>query len=167
MKLKYVAMAGFAAMLPVAAQQHSPRGTSGMTCDQNNRNGNGQVGACEIREENTAFAGRLSIDAGTNGGITVKGWDQPGMLVRSKIDTWAADQGAAKSMATQINVSSSAGQVRATGPSTENKKRDGRSVMKSLSPAMETSRPRRITVASRSLTSAAILNSIRPTAASA
>lgn len=71
---------------------------------------------CEIREQSMASIGRLSIDAGPNGGATVKGWLRSDVLVRARIDASAENEGAAANMVSRVMVDSSGGQVRATGP---------------------------------------------------
>jgi len=71
---------------------------------------------CEIREQTLASIGRLNIDAGPNGGATVKGWLRGDVLVRARIDASAENQGAAANLASRVMVDSSGGQVRATGP---------------------------------------------------
>jgi DUF4097 and DUF4098 domain-containing protein YvlB len=73
---------------------------------------------CEIREQSVGAVGRLTIDPGSNGGVTVKGWLRGDVLVRAKVETQAETQGAAASMASQVLVDSSGGQVRASGPET-------------------------------------------------
>jgi len=98
------------------AQRNQDRG---MTCNDNN-NGR-QIRHCEIREQSTGFPGRLTVDAGVNGGVSVKGWDQAGMLVRSKVEAWAADENTAKSLVSQVQVAISAGQVNASGPAEVNR----------------------------------------------
>jgi DUF4097 and DUF4098 domain-containing protein YvlB len=105
------------AALPALAQRNQERG---MSCNDNNNNGR-QFRHCEMREQSTGFPGRLSVDAGTNGGVTVKGWDQAGMLVRSKVEGWADDEGTARSMVSQVHVDMSAGQVSASGPTEANR----------------------------------------------
>ena len=63
-----------------------------------------------------AFAGRLSVDAGLNGGVSVKGWDGGNVLVRAKVEASGDDDAAARAVVSQISVNTSAGQVTATGP---------------------------------------------------
>src|SRR5947209_18123289 len=101
--LSFAVMAAIAA-LPAAAQateqmhqiqSRQDRQARGLSCDNSNDNGR-QFRHCEMREQQTGFAGRLSVDAGMNGGVTVKGWDQSGVLVRAKIEGWADDESTAK-----------------------------------------------------------------------
>src|SRR5581483_8685894 len=75
---------------------------------------------CEMREQNAGFAGRLTVDGGTNGGISVKGWDQSGVLVRAKVEANADDEATAQSLVSQVRIDMSAGQVSASGPAQAN-----------------------------------------------
>src|SRR5882724_7031385 len=90
--------------------------TKSLACDQQSRRESGQVNFCEMREQTIAYGGKLTLDAGGNGAVSVKGWDGPGVLVRSKVDAWGPDQGAAQSVASQVHVDFSAGELRASGP---------------------------------------------------
>ena len=89
--------------------------TKSLTCDDNNHN-SGRARSCEVREQTIAYGGKMTVDGGVNGGISIKGWDSATVLVRSKVDAYAADEGSAKVMASQIQVNWSAGQISATGP---------------------------------------------------
>jgi DUF4097 and DUF4098 domain-containing protein YvlB len=89
--------------------------TKSLTCDNENHRNN-QVISCEVREQTIAYGGRLTVDGGVNGGVSIKGWDNASVLVRSKVETYAADDATAKSIAAQIHVNWSAGQVNASGP---------------------------------------------------
>lgn len=95
--------------LPLLAQDKS------LKCDGERWNGR-QERFCEIREAPLPYAGRLNVDAGTNGGITVKGWNRAEVLVRSKVDAWAATLSEAKAIAGQVRVEANSGQVQSSGP---------------------------------------------------
>jgi len=86
-----------------------------MTCDNGGNDGD-RARHCEIREQMAPSAGRLNLDASRNGGVTVKGWSQSGVLVRARIDTAADTESAATLMASQVAVENSGGTVRAIGP---------------------------------------------------
>ena len=90
--------------------------TRSLNCNEKNSFHNRLVSACEMREQTIGYGGRLAVDGGMNGGVAVKGWDNSSILVRTKIETAGRDEGAAKSIASQIKVVASAGQVSATGP---------------------------------------------------
>ena len=106
MKLLWIALSATAAF----AQ------TKSLSCEQASRRESRQVNLCEMREQTIAYGGRLSVDAGRNGGVSVKGWDGAGVLVRSKVDAWGNDDGAARIVMSQVHVDFSAGELRASGP---------------------------------------------------
>jgi hypothetical protein len=87
-----------------------------LTCDDNNNRGDRQARSCEVREQTIAYGGRLTVDGGTNGGVSIKGWDNASVLVRSKVEGYGSDDASAKAIAAQVRVNWSAGQVSATGP---------------------------------------------------
>ena len=86
-----------------------------MTCANGGDNGD-RARHCEIREQTVASTGSLNVDAGQNGGVSIKGWLQGGVLVRARVEAYADTQAAAASLVSQVAVSSSGGQVRAAGP---------------------------------------------------
>lgn len=90
--------------------------TKSMSCDDNNNRNDRLVSSCEMREQAIAYGGRLTVDGGTNGGVSIKGWDSASVLVRSKVQTYAVDDASAKSLASQVRINWSAGQVSASGP---------------------------------------------------
>ena len=90
-----------------------------MTCDNGGDSGE-RARHCEIREQTVPGAGRLNIDAGRNGGATVKGWLRSDVLVRARVEASADTEAAAAQMASQVVVDGSGGQVRATGPDSAN-----------------------------------------------
>jgi hypothetical protein len=90
--------------------------TKSLACDQTSRHESNQVNRCEIREQTIAYGGRLSVDGVRNGGVSIKGWDGAGVLVRSKVDAWGKDDGAAQIVMSQVHVDFSAGELRASGP---------------------------------------------------
>jgi DUF4097 and DUF4098 domain-containing protein YvlB len=93
--------------------------TKSLACDENNNRNNRQVNSCEMREQTIAYGGRLTVDGGTNGGVSIKGWDNGSVLVRSRVEAWGADDASAKSIVSQIHVDWSAGQVKASGPESQ------------------------------------------------
>jgi hypothetical protein len=90
-----------------------------LTCANGDRN-NDRPRHCEIREQSLPSIGRLNIDAGQNGGTTVKGWLRGDVLVRARIDASAETEGAAAIIASRVLIDVSGGQVRATGPDSLN-----------------------------------------------
>src|SRR5277367_6526976 len=105
MKTSTFALAIALAALPLLAQDKT------LNCNNRDYNQRKQVTHCEMREQTVGYAGRLSIDAGTNGGVSVKAWDGGSVLVRSKVEASGDDEGAAAGVTSQIRVDVSAGQV--------------------------------------------------------
>jgi hypothetical protein len=81
---------------------------------------------CEVREE-TLPAGPLTVDAGTNGGIRIEGWDRNEIHVTAVINTHARSEADAKQLASGIQVQVGSGKVTSTGPSSTGR-REGWSV---------------------------------------
>jgi hypothetical protein len=75
---------------------------------------------CDIREQTLPATGRLSVDAGRNGGATVKGWLRSDVLVRARVEASGENEAAAAIVASQVSIDSSGGQVRAIGPESVN-----------------------------------------------
>jgi DUF4097 and DUF4098 domain-containing protein YvlB len=89
-----------------------------LTCNDQDNYGNSRARHCEVKEQ-TVTAGALDVDGAQNGGIAVKGWDRNETLVRYKIQTQAPTQAEADSLASQVRVNTSGGQVRAEGLETQ------------------------------------------------
>jgi hypothetical protein len=118
MRTSAIALAGLVAALPAVAQvgvarrgQEKP-----LSCDERGYNQNKLVTHCEMREQTLGFAGRLSVDPGVNGGVSIKGWDRADVMMRAKVEAAAEDALGAKALASQISLNFSAGQVSALGP---------------------------------------------------
>src|SRR5579863_946790 len=75
-EMRTIALTFCIAALPIMAQRTQEKSLS---CDQRSHNQK-FVTHCEIREQSAAFAGTLTVDAGVNGGVSVKGWDNAGVL---------------------------------------------------------------------------------------
>jgi hypothetical protein len=88
-------------------------------CRRNNR-GNDRETHCEQRETRLSARSSVEVDAGQNGGVHVESWDQGGMLVRARIQTWAPTKAQAEALASQVRIVTS-GRFRATGPNTGNR----------------------------------------------
>ena len=63
-----------------------------MTCENGGNDGE-QARHCEIREQTVASIGRLNVDAGHNGGVTVKGWLHSDVLVRARVEARGETEG--------------------------------------------------------------------------
>lgn len=70
---------------------------------------------CEVREE-TLPAGPLTVDAGTNGGVRVEGWDRNEIHVRAIVQTRAADEARARELAGAVQVQTGGHRVQSIGP---------------------------------------------------
>ncbi|MBS1857487.1 MAG: hypothetical protein JST11_19115 [Acidobacteria bacterium] len=91
-----------------------------LTCANSGNDGD-RARHCEIREQSLPSVGSLNVDAGPNGGVTVKGWLRADVLVRARIEAAADTEGAAANLASRVTVDGSGGRVRATGPASENR----------------------------------------------
>lgn len=69
----------------------------------------------ELRESTVAAGGVVDVDAGRNGGISIKGENRSDVLVRACVQAWGDSVEAAKSAVAAVRVST-AGAIRADGP---------------------------------------------------
>lgn len=76
---------------------------------------------CEVREQTIGAAGPIEIDAGRNGGISVRGWDRGDALVRARIVGYGATGEDARRVVAAVRVGEAGGVVRADGPSTRDR----------------------------------------------
>ncbi len=91
-----------------------------LACGDRDRWNRRIASTCEVKEQTMPAAkGTIHIDPATNGGITVKGWTRPDVLVRARIETAAPTDAEAKSMVSQIRFASGAGQLKAEGPASD------------------------------------------------
>jgi putative adhesin len=86
-----------------------------MTCENGGSDGE-SARHCDLREQTLPSIGRLSVDAGRNGGATVKGWLRSDVLVRARVEASGDTEAAAALMTSQVSIDTSGGQVRAVGP---------------------------------------------------
>ena len=99
-------------VISVAAQQE----TRGSLSCRDNWYSDRLVGHCEIREQQLAASGTISVDGRQNGGISIKGWDRGEVLVRSRVQAAALTQNEADALAKQIRVDTSGSKIFAEGP---------------------------------------------------
>ena len=92
--------------------------TPELSCNSNNYDGDRQR-FCELREQTVAGVGRLTVDPGKNGGVTVKGWLRNDVSIRSRVEAWAPSADAARALAGLVRVDASAGQIKASGPDSQ------------------------------------------------
>jgi hypothetical protein len=71
---------------------------------------------CEVREETLKDATTIDLDARGNGGVSIRGWDRPDVQMRARVTVWDESQDAARSLARQIEITTTAGRIRADGP---------------------------------------------------
>lgn len=101
------------------AQMHDNQDKT-MTCDEHSRGRDRLARFCEVREQTVgAPRGPIEIDAGTNGGVTVKGWSRADVLIRARIETAAPSDAEARSTASQIQFASGSGHIQPQGPETD------------------------------------------------
>jgi DUF4097 and DUF4098 domain-containing protein YvlB len=84
----------------------------------NDNNGNREQ-FCETRAVNLAASSALRVDGRQNGGITVHAWDNSTFQIVAMVQAQAETQAGAQSVARQITVTASNGEIRADGPSTD------------------------------------------------
>jgi hypothetical protein len=101
-----------AVAVPAAAQDSSEDWAE--RCRRNNRGSDREV-HCEVRESRIPARGTLRVDAGQNGGATVRSWDGRDVLVRARVQTHARTDDEARELARGIRVSTD-GTIRASGP---------------------------------------------------
>jgi len=85
-----------------------------MTCNENHWREQGHY--CEIREVTVPASGRLEVDGGVNGGVSIKGANRNDILVRAKVQANEDDEADSRRMAAAIHVETAGGRVAATGP---------------------------------------------------
>ena len=89
--------------------------TPRMSCDNGSYGGNRQR-FCEVREQSIPGVGRLTVDPGKNGSVTVRGWLRNDVSIRTRVDAWAGSADEARALAGQVRVDASAGKIGASGP---------------------------------------------------
>jgi DUF4097 and DUF4098 domain-containing protein YvlB len=95
--------------LPLAAQNKQ------LSCENNNVGDRARF--CEMREQTLPSTGRMEIDGRQNGGVTVKAWDRPEVLVRSQVTAQGESDADARSAVAQVIVHAAGSQIAADGPS--------------------------------------------------
>lgn len=87
-----------------------------MSCEDGWRNGD-RANSCAMREQSLVATGSLAVDGKKNGGVSVKGWDQGGVLIRAKVQAWANTKEEADAIVGQVRLVTGAN-VHAEGPET-------------------------------------------------
>lgn len=86
--------------------------------DSHNRYNDDRERFCEVREKRLEPSRGLDIDGRQNGGVSVHGWDRSQVLVLAKIQADGENADDARDIASQIEIVTDDGRVRAEGPST-------------------------------------------------
>lgn len=84
-------------------------------CSNNNWSNNERVSTSDLRELTVASTGSINVDAGKNGGISVKGEDRSDVLIRACVQAWGVSEEAARSAASSVRISTG-GEIKADGP---------------------------------------------------
>jgi len=114
-----------AAVLAVAgtsgAAQNRDRNDFGRSdwCDDDNFGGRRRATDCRVVEETLRVPQSIDVDAGQNGGISVRGWDRDDVHVRAKISASARTADAARDIGDSIRIVVNGGRIRANGPANE------------------------------------------------
>jgi DUF4097 and DUF4098 domain-containing protein YvlB len=72
---------------------------------------------CEIREETLPGQASLDVDARTNGGIRVRGWDSRDTHLRARISASARTESRARDIVDAVRIVTEGGRIRPEGPS--------------------------------------------------
>ncbi|CAN5358667.1 hypothetical protein BH10ACI2_BH10ACI2_16450 [soil metagenome] len=88
-------------------------------CSNNNWSDDGRVSLNELRVVNVTSTGTVNVDAGKNGGISVRGDDRSDVQVSACIQAWGKSAEDAKSALASIKIGTS-GEIKADGPSDGN-----------------------------------------------
>lgn len=92
-----------------------------------NRGSRDRGHACEVRDTKLGAPGSaLTVDAAPNGGIRVEAWDQPDVLVRAVVQTWADTDAEARDLLPQVRVQAAGASVSADGPDRDGEQRRNR-----------------------------------------
>lgn len=87
-----------------------------LECRDNWGNNDRMQRHCEIREQSVAAGESLTVDAGQNGGIQVKGSDRRDILVRARVESAAPSINEAAELAKQVKVETAGSRIGASGP---------------------------------------------------
>lgn len=89
MRLSIVAIAALSAGLSAHAQMQDNQDRQ-LNCGQQRQwRGDNKAGHCEIKEQTLPASGRITVDGGQNGGVSVKGWLRNDVLIRAQIQAGA------------------------------------------------------------------------------
>jgi hypothetical protein len=84
-------------------------------CSNNNWGSDNKVSFADLREMTVPAGGTITVDAGRNGGVSVKGEDRNDVLVRACVQTWGTTEEAARAVAGSVRIGTN-GVIKADGP---------------------------------------------------
>ncbi|MCA1607873.1 MAG: DUF4097 domain-containing protein, partial [Acidobacteria bacterium] len=87
-------------------------------CANNSWSNGDRVSFNEVREFAVPASGFVSVDAGRNGGVSIKGENRSDIAVKACVQAWGTSEEAARSLASSVRIPSST-TIRADGPSSE------------------------------------------------
>ncbi len=88
-------------------------------CENNNWSNGDKVSVSDLREMTVASTGSIRVDAGKNGGVSVKGEDRSDVLIRACVQAWGATEEAARAAASAVKIGTGS-EIKADGPSSDN-----------------------------------------------
>lgn len=98
-------------LLPVQAQNKAEKAEykakNKEFCSNWNNSGGDRVGFNELREFKLSATGRVEVDGGKNGGVSVKGGDVSEITVKACVNTWGKSDAEAQATARNITISQS------------------------------------------------------------
>jgi hypothetical protein len=80
---------------------------------------------CEVREETLTNVRVVDLDARGNGGVAVVGWDRPDVHVRARVVVSGDSDADARSLASEVRLTTTGGRIRVDGPTRRRWWRDG------------------------------------------
>ena len=86
-----------------------------LTCDHGGYHDR-QSRFCELREQYLGALSKVNVDSGKNGGLSIRGWSNNSILVRTRVEAWAGSDTAATEIARQVRIDISGDQMRPVGP---------------------------------------------------
>ncbi|HEX8391229.1 MAG TPA: hypothetical protein VF665_02635 [Longimicrobium sp.] len=107
-----------AAALAFAVPGHAQTDEGCRNWSRYNNGDNDRRSFCEVRESRMPANGSLTVDAGTNGGVSVRAYEGREVVVRSRVQTYARTDEDARELARAVRVNASGSTITASGPST-------------------------------------------------
>ncbi len=121
--LKYIAVLCIALAIGMTAattfaqeRVKAAKERSNAFCSNNNNWSDEKVSVSDLRELTVPASGMVAVDAGKNGGVSVKGEDRGDVLVRACVQTWGLTEDAARAAASSIRINTG-GTIKADGSS--------------------------------------------------